>query len=106
MPYRVDLTERAIRDLAYLYEIKNAAESLAAARWYNGLERAVFTLETHPRPCPLAPESKKTARPLRHLLYGKSPHVYRVIYEIDEVRKLVQVLTIRHGAKEPADFEA
>jgi hypothetical protein len=31
--------------------------------------------------------------------------VYRIIYEIDERRKLVSVLTIRHGAKEPAELD-
>jgi hypothetical protein len=30
------------------------------------------------------PEAKKSKRPLRQLLYGRKPHVYRVIYEIDE----------------------
>jgi plasmid stabilization system protein ParE len=102
--YRVELTDRAARDLYSLYEEKNAAESLAASRWYNGLENAVYTLETHPGRCPKAPESKKANKPLRHLLYGRKPHVYRVIYEIDERKKLVQVLTIRHGAMEPADL--
>lgn len=38
-------------------------------------------------------------RPLRHLLYGKKPHVYRVLYEIDEPQRTVWVLTIRHGAR-------
>jgi mRNA-degrading endonuclease RelE of RelBE toxin-antitoxin system len=38
-------------------------------------------------------------RELRHLLYGKKPHVYRVIYEVDEGRQAVLVLTIRHGAR-------
>jgi mRNA-degrading endonuclease RelE of RelBE toxin-antitoxin system len=40
----------------------------------------------------------------KHLLYGNKPHVYRVIYQIDERKKLVQVLTIRHGAMEAADL--
>jgi toxin ParE1/3/4 len=39
---------------------------------------------------------------LRHLLYGKKPNVYRVILEIDEARKVVRVLTIRHGAMDEA----
>jgi mRNA-degrading endonuclease RelE of RelBE toxin-antitoxin system len=51
-----------------------------------------------------APEAKKTNRPLRHLLYGRTPHVYRAIYEVDERKKIVRVLTIRHGAMAPADL--
>ena len=104
MTYRVELTARAARDLNLLYEEKHAAESRAAARWFNGLEKAVYTLEVYPLRCAAAPESKKAKRSLRHLLYGKKPHVYRVIYEIDERNKLVQVLTIRHGAMEAADL--
>jgi len=36
---------------------------------------------------------------LRHLLYGGKPHVYRVIYRIQEKEKRIQVLHIRHGAR-------
>ena len=98
MAYRVEFTARASRDLEDLYERIRAAESVAAFRWYNRLEEAINTLESFPRRCPAARESKKARRPLRNLLYGAKPHVYRVIYEIDEPRQLVRVLTIRHGA--------
>jgi toxin ParE1/3/4 len=105
MAYLVDLTTRAERDLEDLYEKINAAESIASGRWYNGLERAVNALERSPRRCPVVPESRRTGRPLRHLLYGKKPHVYRVVYEIDELQKVVRVLTIRHGARDEASPE-
>jgi plasmid stabilization system protein ParE len=103
MPYLVELTARAERDLNYLYERINAAESLAARRWFNGLEKAVYTLERFPRRCPLAPEAKPAKRQLRNLLYGKKPHIYRVIYEVEEEHKSVLVLTIRHGAMDQAN---
>jgi toxin ParE1/3/4 len=54
-----------------------------------------------PRRCPVAPESKRAGEPLRHLLYGNKPHVYRVIYEIDELDKVVYA-PIRHGAMDEA----
>ena len=41
-------------------------------------------------------------RKLWHLLYGKKPHVYRVIYEIDEQQQTVWVLKIRHAARRKA----
>jgi len=44
--------------------------------------------------CPVTPESKN----LRHLLYGKKPHIYRVIHRIAERRKEVEILNVRHGA--------
>jgi mRNA-degrading endonuclease RelE of RelBE toxin-antitoxin system len=39
-------------------------------------------------------------RKLRRLLYGPKPHVYRVIYEVDEPRQTVRVLTIRQQREE------
>jgi mRNA-degrading endonuclease RelE of RelBE toxin-antitoxin system len=98
MAYRVELTLRAERDLDYLYERISADDSTVASRWFNGLEAAIYTLERLPRRCPLAPESKRAKRRLRHLLYGAKRDAYRVIYEIDESRKVVRVLTIRHSA--------
>jgi len=102
MVYRVELTGRAGRDLSYLYAGINAVESLAAARWFNGLEEAIYSLSHLPQRCPVAPEGKKAKRTLRHLLYGSKPHFYRVIYEIDESSKVVYVLAIRHGAMDEA----
>jgi plasmid stabilization system protein ParE len=99
MPYLVEIAARVARDLEILYVEKNAAESHAAARWYNELELAVYSLAEHPHRCPLAPEARKAKRKLRNLLYGKKPHVCRVIYEVDEGRQAVSVLTIRHGAR-------
>src|SRR5438128_1668033 len=102
MAYRVELTDRAESDLIYIYAEINAAESLAATDWFNGFEEAVYALANLLRRCPVAPEGKKQNRPLRHLLYGNKPHVYRAIYEIDEEDKVVYVLTIRHGAMDEA----
>jgi toxin ParE1/3/4 len=98
MAYRVEFSARAAHDLEVLYVEKHVTELRAAARWYNGLEKAVHTLESHPDRCPAAPEARKLKRKLRHLLYGKKPHVYRVIYEVDDARQAVWVFMIRHGA--------
>lgn len=100
MAYRVELTLRAERDAEYFYRRIAAADAAAAARWFNRLEQAIYTLEGFPRRCPVAPESKKAKRPLRHLLYGAKPDVYRIIYEIDEPHRTVWVLTVRHGARD------
>jgi toxin ParE1/3/4 len=99
MAYLVKLTARASIDLETLFVEKNASESAAAARWFNGMERAVAGLSIHPDRCPIAPEARRAKRKLRNLLYGKKPHTYRLIYEVDEARQSVWVLTIRHGAR-------
>jgi mRNA-degrading endonuclease RelE of RelBE toxin-antitoxin system len=108
MPYRVEFAARAARDLEILYVGKNVPESPAATRWFSRLEQAVDALEAHPERCPLAPEGRRLKRTLRHLLYGAKPHVYRVIFEIDEERRTVWILHIRHGARrrlKPSDLE-
>jgi toxin ParE1/3/4 len=99
MTYLVEFAARASRDLEILYKEKQFAESHAAARWYNGLEDAVSALASFPLRCPVAPEARTGKRKLRNLLYGNKPHVYRVIYEVDERRKAAWVLHIRHGAR-------
>lgn len=104
MVYRVELTVRAEQDLEHIYERISADSSDASAVWYFGLEDAIRSLRTRPRRCPMTPENKRTGGGLRHLLYGSKPDVYRVIYEIDEARELVSVITIRHSAMD--DFIA
>ncbi len=94
MAYLVEITRRAERDFASLYEEIDAERSGAAFRWYRGLKKAVLSLEELPMRCPPTPENPR----LRHLLYGRKPHVYRVIYRVVEKDKRVQVLHIRHGA--------
>ncbi len=95
MAYLVSLTARAQRDLTALYEYIHARESDAARRWYEGLKRAILSLEELPNQCPVAPENKR----LRHLLYGRKPHVYRAIFRVLERSKRVEVLHVRHGAR-------
>ncbi len=94
MAYLVHIAERAERDFASLYEEIGAARSLEALRWYRGLKRAVLSLEELPNRCPATPENPR----LRHLLYGRKPHVYRVIYRVLEREKRVEVLHLRQGA--------
>jgi plasmid stabilization system protein ParE len=95
MAYLVNLTARAERDLAHLYEKINAAHSDAALKWYQGLKEGILSLENYPNRCPVAGENAS----FRHLLHGHKPAVYRVIYRVVEKRKRVDVLHIRHSAQ-------
>lgn len=81
------------------------APSLGAA-WFNGLERAILSLEQHPKRCRIAPESFDPDQPVRVLNYGRSPHTYRVFFAVNESTKLVRVVHIRRGARQrPAPGE-
>jgi plasmid stabilization system protein ParE len=96
MAYRVDLTERAARDLRRIYLGINAEEAAQARAWYNGLEKAILSLDEHPARSAPIPEGGN----LRHLLYGRRRYRYRIIYAIDERNRVVTVLHIRHGARD------
>ena len=95
MAFLVELTNRAQRDLAAIYEYIQAETSDQASRWFNGLEAAIFSLASQPERGVCTAENSA----LRQLLYGNRPHVYRVIYRISKRAGTVQVLHIRHGAR-------
>lgn len=98
MSYEVRITHRAERDFAALFEEKKASSSTAALKWFRGLRKAVLSLEKMPDRCPPAPEGAN----LMHLLYGRKPHIYRIIFQIAAKDHRVDVLHIRHGARLPA----
>jgi plasmid stabilization system protein ParE len=96
MTYLVELTERAGRDLRRIFVRINAGNSRRARDWFNELEAAVFSLCQLPTRGAVTPEDNT----LRQLLFGKKRNVYRIIYELDEPRKIVMVQHIRHGAQD------
>ena len=95
MAYLVKLTSRAERDLAHLFEEINAKHSDAAQKWYGHLKEAILSLDERPNRCPVTPETAK----LRHLLFGRKPNIYRVIYRVMARQKSVEILHVRHGAR-------
>ena len=65
--------------------------------WFRGLEAAIFSLEDDPARGAITPE-----RPFpRHLLFGKRPHVYRIIYSISESEGRATSLGFYCGARQP-----
>jgi toxin ParE1/3/4 len=87
---------RAERDMSALFARIGANSSDAALDWYRGLSNAIRALNHNPNRCPMTPEDSN----LRHLLYGTKPHIYRVIYKVLEKPKKVDVLHIRHRARQ------
>jgi plasmid stabilization system protein ParE len=96
MAYAVNVAARAERDPTLLLDAINAEQSQASLKWYRGLKEAILSLEKQPNRCPQTPENAK----LRHLLYGHKPHIYRVIFRVTENSRQVDVLHIRHGARQ------
>src|SRR5512134_3950288 len=99
MAYRVEITRRAEADLEelYLWVVDRAPQQ--GAKWFNGLERAVLSLDQLPKRCPVAPESINPDQPVRVLSYGRKPHVYRVFFTVNDTAEAVRVVHIRHRAR-------
>lgn len=100
MAYRVKTTTKAKRDLdAILARLLSQEAGEAGLRWFQGLREAVASLAHSPRRCALAPENARFPFEVRHLFYGHTPHVYRVLFTIEG--DTVSVLHIRHGRRQP-----
>ena len=50
----------------------------------------------------MAPENVDPESPVRVLHYGRTPHIYRVFFLIDDPAETVLVVHIRRGARPPA----
>jgi toxin ParE1/3/4 len=96
MSYQVRLTDRAFRDLGAIYDFIEADSSETAFAWFSALAEAISSLERFPERGTVIPEDKK----LRHLLFGKSPNTYRTVYAPDKSKSAVDILHIRHGARD------
>jgi toxin ParE1/3/4 len=96
MEFLVELTSRAERDLAAIYEYVHAESSDQAFKWFNSLEAMILSLARQPERGKRTRENSEQ----RHLLYGNKPHIYRVIYRVRNRARKVQILHIRHGARQ------
>jgi plasmid stabilization system protein ParE len=95
MAYRVNLTVRVLRELDEIYNEINVAGSAGAARWFSRMEDTIQLLASSPR----MGKPAREAAGVREIIYGKKPHLYRILYEIDETAKSVEVLSIWHGRR-------
>jgi mRNA-degrading endonuclease RelE of RelBE toxin-antitoxin system len=97
--YRVGLADSAKADADAIYKPIIAAAILRGAEWFEELMDYLYTLETLPYRCPLAREAKKAKREIRCLLFGKGRNIYRILCEVDEAKRAVWIVHIRHGAR-------
>jgi plasmid stabilization system protein ParE len=102
MAFRVDISQEAESDAKSILEwliSQHAGET--GLRWFHGLEKAIASLATLPERCPLAPENKDFTFEVRHLLYGRKPNVYRVVFTLEGTA--VYVLHIWHGRRRSSE---
>jgi hypothetical protein len=94
--YRVNLTLIAQTDVGEAYEWL-AERTIHADEWFSGLGDAIGTLAQFPNRWPLAREGDEFKQPVRQLLYGSPPHVYRVLFVVGD--GIVHVVRMRHSAR-------
>ena len=99
MPVRVLGLGHALLDAAALYERITEAAPMRGPIWYNRLITTIESLEHSPRRCALAPENDRVSLEVRHLLFGRKPQVYRVLFTI--VGDTVFILRIRGPRQQP-----
>jgi plasmid stabilization system protein ParE len=102
MRYPVDLAANAAAELEQLYLWVVAQAPHRGPAWFNGLEKAILSLDRHPDRCPIAPEGLDSAHPIRVLHYGRRPHIYSVFFTVDHADEAVRIVHVRHGARKPA----
>jgi len=98
MAYRINFTRRARRDYLQIFESINAAESLPAQAWLNRLEETITLLAVTPRMGAETHENKT----VRQVIYGNKPHLYRILYDIDDADQRIDILSIWHGKRLPS----
>ena len=95
--HQVIILPAAERDIGEAYEWLAERDAEAAIRWYNRLLEVIFSLDTFPERCPLAPESEFFNAEIREIFYGRRQYKYRILFTVGENE--VHVLHVRHGAR-------
>ncbi len=100
MTFRVELTAQAERDAGEILEwLSSQQAGDAGIRWFLELENAIASLGEFPERCSMAPENVVFPFDVHQLLYGRRPHIYRILFTIQG--DVVYVLHIRHGSRRP-----
>lgn len=99
MTYAVLVQRLALQDLESAYQRAARNAPATADRWLERFRRALRTLQHNPQRCPLAREDRKVDLEIREFLFGRRPHVFRVLFTIDG--DTVRILRIRRAQRRP-----
>ena len=99
----VNITPEAQDNISDEFNYIRARSPMSAAKWIRGLYRQIDSLELMPSRFGAAREQAYFEEDLRQLVYKS----HRIIYLIDENRRYVDVLYVRHAKRraigEPED---
>jgi plasmid stabilization system protein ParE len=97
MKFSIIVTATAKREADEAFVWLRERTEVYAIEWFNGLVDAVEELSEFPSRWPIAREPEIHGQKIRQMLYGRRPHIYRVLFLIRD--NVVYVLHIRHGAR-------
>jgi toxin ParE1/3/4 len=100
MAFRVEIAKSAELQLEELYLWVVGRAPTQGAAWFNRLEKTILSLDLNPERCPIAAETFDPDQPVRVLNFGRSPHVYRVFFTVDDSVDVVRVVHIRRGTRQ------
>ncbi len=102
MTYHIEISSVAEAEVdgAFL-KLSQITSPQTASQWYAGLLKAIDSLSSMPKRCPLARENEYFSHEIRQLLYGKGRNSYRILFTILEREDIatVRILHIRHAAQ-------
>jgi plasmid stabilization system protein ParE len=102
MAFRVEISLQGERDAESILEwLLSQHTGQAGIDWFLALDDAFASLAELPERCPIAPESPRFPFEVRQLLYGRKPHLYRILFTVSG--DTVNVLHIRHGRRKLVD---
>ena len=100
MAFRVEVSSQAESDAEGILDwLLTQHSGQPGIDWFLALDDAFASLAEFPERCPLAPENTRFPFEVRQLLFGRKPHVYRILFTIE--RDVVYILHIRHGRRKP-----
>ena len=94
--YGVIVTPEAESGIVAAFRYILERSPVNAEKWLRALYKKIDSLEQMPERCPLARENEYFEDTLRHLV-SKS---HRIIFRIDEEKRMVQVLYVRHAKQQ------
>jgi plasmid stabilization system protein ParE len=96
MEFRVRTTAEAEEDAhSILDRLMSRYGERFGIQWFQTLQEAIASLSRFPKRCPIARDAEELDFQVRQLLYGRRPHVYRILFTIDG--DTIFILHIRHG---------
>lgn len=94
--YGVILAPEAETGIVAAFQYILERSPLNAEKWLRALYKKIDSIELMPERCPLARENEYFEDTLRHLVFK----FHRIIFRLDEAKRLVQVLYIRHAKQQ------